>query len=442
MTPKLETNQKRLRDMKEKYLEIKGGASYPDDLADRLMAGEIFVVRQCLQTLDIFDEIAETSLEDIRIVAGEDAAANIEREGFETIHRCTSLDQIYAITDRIYADLAQKGPGWIAKIARDLLGITKSYYFERLPNMRLHIPYDVMAADPEAMSRFTVRAGGGKLAAHPNHRDSWVGCPDNLINVWAAVGTIQEGNGLTLFPDAFTRDIAHVGASIAFDENPGEPLNFRLDPGDAILFHGDHLHSSVLNRTDETRHAISFRIVTEKPNFPHGHYHHYAHSSLAGGPLDALAEVPANLAWSYLETRLGWAAEKFGFTSSESLRENTSHARFERNALGGKRTFPLSSLPENSVRAITDEVCIARIGKDRLVAFDRKCPHQGGDLALGSVSDGDITCPWHNLRFDPKTGASACKVLSTVRLYDVRLEGDRVTVDLDSEKPAVAVSAF
>lgn len=421
---------------KNEYVEIEEGGPYPEDLSDRLMAGEIFVVRRCLQKLGIFDEIVRTSLDDIRIVAGEDVAANVEREGFETIHRYASLDQIEAILDRIYGDVGQKGPAWIAKIALDLLGITKSYYFERMPNVRFHIPYDVMAAAPETANRFAAKAGGGKLGAHPNHRDSWVGCPDNLINVWAAVGPIVEGNGLTLFPDAFTNDIAHVGASIAFDENPGKPLNFDLGPGDAILFHGDHLHSSVLNRTDETRHVISFRIVTAKPNFPHGHYHHYAHSMLAGGPLDKLAEVPTSMAWSYFETRLGWAAKKLGLSNPEGLRQNTNHARSQGKTLGGSRTFLLSSLPADSVQAITDEVCIARIGNDRLVAFGRKCPHEGGDLALGTVTDGEITCPWHNLRFDPKTGASACKVLKSVRRYEVHLEGDKVTVDLDIEKAA------
>lgn len=423
--------------MPDGYIEVKAGAPYPENLAERLMAGEIFVIRGCLQSLGIYDEITKTSLEGIQAVAGENVASSIKREGFETIHRFTDLDQIDSIIDRIYKDLARKGPAWVAKIAPDLLGITKPYYFERLPNVRFHIPYDILASNSQAMSRFAAKAGGGKLAAHPNHRDSWVGCPDNLLNIWAAVGPIQEGNGLTIFPDAFNRDVAHVGASIAFDENPGKPLTFDLDPGDAILFHGDHLHSSVLNRTDETRHAISFRIVTEKPNFPHGHYHHYAHSTLARGLFNSLAEIPTNLAWSYFETRLGWVAQRLGLSSPEKPRQNASHAGSNKISLGGKRTFSMSSIPEDTVQAITDEVCVARIGKDKLVAYGRQCPHDGSDLALGTVTDGEITCPWHNLRFDPKTGASACKTLSKVRLYDVHIEGDMVTVDLGTGKSAL-----
>ena len=416
------------------YTEIAEDQPIPPHLAEKVIEGEVFVIRRCLQRLGVFDEIAATSLNAIKSVAGRKAADDVEREGFDTIHRHTSLDQLEAVTDKIHDRAIEKASDWVAQIAPGLLGINGAYYFERGPNVRFHVPYDVMAEDPEIMSRFAAKSGGGKLAPHPNHRDSWVGCPDNLINVWSAVGPIPEGNGLTIFPEAFTRDVARVGASIAFDENPGDPLNFNLEPGDTIVFHGEHVHSSVLNRTDGTRHAVSFRIVNEKPHFPNSHYHQYVHSSLAGGPFNALAGAPANMAWSYVETRLGGAAKKLGIKKDEAPRQNTSHAGADKKPLGGTRSFNLSQLDENSLHAITDDICVARIGKDKLAAFDRKCPHGGGDLALGTVIDGEITCPWHNLRFDPKTGASACQTLKKVRMYDINVEGDTVTVKLDEAR--------
>ncbi len=72
--------------MTVKYVEFEEGAACPENLADRVMAGEIFVARRCLQTLGIFDEITATSLDAIRSAAGADAAENIEREGFDAIH--------------------------------------------------------------------------------------------------------------------------------------------------------------------------------------------------------------------------------------------------------------------------------------------------------------------------------------------------------------------
>ena len=92
------------------------------------------------------------------------------------------------------------------------------------------------------------------------------------------------------------------------------------------------------------------------------------------------------------------------------------------------------------VQSITDDVCVARIGKNNLIAFDRKCPHDGGDLALDTVSDGAISCPWHILRFDPETGASACKSLTRVRRYDDSQERDIVTVDLGKEMAVASAS--
>ena len=416
--------------MQPTFTEIAEGAEIPKSIAEDALAGEIFVIRQGLQRLGVFGDVAAVSLAAIKKVAGAETAANVRREGFDAIHRFVNLQQIEAIADEIYIHATKKAPDWVARIAPGFLDVNEPYYFEKTPNIRFHVPFDVMALDAAAMDRFASKSGGGKLAPHPNHRDSWVGCPDNLINVWAAVGPVPEGSGLTIFPSAFERDIARVGASIAFDENPGDPLNFNLEPGDAIIFHGEHLHSSVLNRTQGTRHAISFRIVNDKPHFPNSHYHHYNHSTLAGGPFNAIAGAPANLAWSYVETRLGGAAKKLGLKKQQQPRSNRSHANDARKPLGGTRSFKLSALQENSLHAITDEICIARIGADKIVALDRKCPHGGGDLALGTVIDGEITCPWHNLRFDAETGASACQTLKKVRLYDVRVDGDEVTVDL------------
>ena len=77
-----------------------------------MSAGENFVARRCLQALGIFDEITTTSQEHIQAISGDDVAGNIAREGFEAIHRFTSLEQIEATMGRIYQDLAKKGPLW------------------------------------------------------------------------------------------------------------------------------------------------------------------------------------------------------------------------------------------------------------------------------------------------------------------------------------------
>ena len=49
--------------------------------------------------------------------------------------------------------------------------------------------------------------------------------------------------------------------------------------------------------------------------------------------------------------------------------------------------------------------------------MSRFCPHAGADLADGFVDGGRIVCPWHNVPFDPDTGASPCPALKPLRRF-------------------------
>ena len=71
---------------------------------------------------------------------------------------------------------------------------------------------------------------------------------------------------------------------------------------------------------------------------------------------------------------------------------------------------------------------MAQLADGSVVAFGRRCPHEGADLAFGQVRDGEVVCPWHDLRFDAKSGKSACQTVKPLRLFDVEIEDDVVTV--------------
>ena len=92
----------------------------------------------------------------------------------------------------------------------------------------------------------------------------------------------------------------------------------------------------------------------------------------------------------------------------------------------------MQSMPANSIKAVNDKVCVARIGEEKVIAFRRRCPHDGADFALGTVHNGNIVCPWHTLPFNSETGESPCKALNKLRFYDTEISGDTVTVRLDS----------
>ncbi len=60
--------------------------------------------------------------------------------------------------------------------------------------------------------------------------------------------------------------------------------------------------------------------------------------------------------------------------------------------------------------------------KDGLFAIDNICPHRGAPLHDGMVSDGQVTCPWHQWQFQLEDGVcrNIPKVRVTSHAVDVR----------------------
>ena len=411
-------------------------APYPADLAARVLAGELFVLRGCMQGLDLFEELRAASLEGIRSATSAAVAERVEREGFEALHRIVDATQIPRITDEVYHVVKRRAPSWLEKIVRGALGVTSRFFFERQPNVRFMVPYELSVTPRKAFKEFARTHGDGKITPHGPHRDGWLDCPVNALNVWIAVGPVLTGNGLSIFPAVYGSDIEHSDTGeIARDARIGAPVNFDLAPGDMLIFHGQQIHASELNQTDMTRHVVSFRLTLDKPDFPHGHYHHYVHSALQGGALHALAEIPANLSWSYVDTRIRWAGRKLAALLGNGIRVRGSLADSESRVAGAQESelsLDATSLAVGSLVPVSARVCIARLEDGSVVAFDRRCPHEGGDLALGSIRDGRIVCPLHNLALDPSSGESSCKAIRRLRLYPTRVDADRVTIMVGS----------
>jgi nitrite reductase (NADH) small subunit len=64
-------------------------------------------------------------------------------------------------------------------------------------------------------------------------------------------------------------------------------------------------------------------------------------------------------------------------------------------------------------------------------AVDDACPHKGGALHEGTVQDGVVSCPWHDWRFDLRTGKCPVNPLSRVETYPVWVERDDVFVEIE-----------
>ena len=64
----------------------------------------------------------------------------------------------------------------------------------------------------------------------------------------------------------------------------------------------------------------------------------------------------------------------------------------------------------------------------KFFATENECPHQGGPLSEGDFANGVVTCPWHNWKFDVKTGD--CTVIDTINVvtFKTKVENDEVFV--------------
>ena len=370
------------------------------DLRKRVLAGEVVMVRGGFHKAGLLEPILEMSLQAVADVIGPDAAAAVASQGWEKIHEIVPAHDIPRLTDEIYARVNARAPQDLAVLVPAIFSDVRTFYFETSPNVRFHVPFDTTKGDRALFNDFTRKHGEGKLTAHGPHRDSWLDCPDNGVNIWIAIGRVRRGNGLTVYRNEYEGHQRYTGmGNIARDERLTQPLTFDLEPGDFILFHTDQLHGSALNYTDETRFVISYRITFDRPHFPNGHYHSYCHSGLAGGPLRAAATLPALMQPSYLRS--------FGERVVRKLRPTKQKRIDLAPAIAGDPR----EMRIGEIRPTDEKTCMARLGEDEFVSFSRRCPHQGADLAMGYVADGRIVCPWHNVPFDPATGRSPCQTL-------------------------------
>ena len=74
-------------------------------------------------------------------------------------------------------------------------------------------------------------------------------------------------------------------------------------------------------------------------------------------------------------------------------------------------------------------VAVIHVG-GRLFAVDARCPHVGGPLDRGRVTDGVVQCPWHGSQFDLATGKlKRGPATSGVQAYAVRVEGSDLLIE-------------
>ncbi|QFS50343.1 Rieske 2Fe-2S domain-containing protein [Nostoc sphaeroides] len=410
-----------------------------EKIAERVLCGEVIIVRQCLQGIGYFEHLQQIILEGIRQTAGEEKAKQLKNKGFEAFHEVINLEELPSVMGMSYQLVRALTPDLAKQLVKQVFQQQKAFYFEEESNVRFHIPYDIVRQRITEYSKFQ---WNGKVTPHGPHHDSWYQCPTNSVNVWMAISSVKIGNGLNIYPQVYGKLLPCTkDGKILGDQYFGSALNIELEPGDAIIFHGEHLHSSEINSTDTTRFVISLRMTLDKPQFIDDNSP-YKNDYIYSDPNDGLK---ARLAQSLVKI-----SRRFRNRINSAIRgkENKQNYVLSLDKVSGfddtSSAFPqpisVKIIPGTSVdetklfldskdlaigqiKPVSQKLCVARIDEHRIIAFSRNCPHEGADLASGYLRDGCVVCPWHNLPISLENGASPCQSLPKLTVFKCSEQG-------------------
>jgi nitrite reductase (NADH) small subunit len=63
-------------------------------------------------------------------------------------------------------------------------------------------------------------------------------------------------------------------------------------------------------------------------------------------------------------------------------------------------------------------------------AIGDTCTHRGGPLSQGKIEGTTVTCPWHGMKYDIRTGYVLGSTNLRVTSYGVVVEGDDLKIEL------------
>ena len=87
--------------------------------------------------------------------------------------------------------------------------------------------------------------------------------------------------------------------------------------------------------------------------------------------------------------------------------------------------------PGQSIECVAGDRIIALFNLDGTFhALDGICPHQGGPLAKGALTNCIVTCPWHGWQFDVTTGQHQINTTLQHDSLPVKVEANEVFVAL------------
>jgi hypothetical protein len=276
-------------------------ADVPLDAAlDRVNEGHLVVVRGALQALGVFDAMYAATIETVARVASAAVADAVRAEGVERLHRHLTARQLFDVLDATTARFTPETGALVSGFARDLLGHRGPIYVGGKFWVRFFVPQDVYHVN---RALFATRPGHLEILGP--HRDSWFTTPTNAVTLWMAMGRVRRGNSMVVYPGVWGRPVARTTPTLPAPQHFGAPAVAELEPGDALVFRGEHLHASEINVTDETRYVLTVRFTASAPRYGEGFlWRPYTDLRLAGSALAPLATLRSRLSAAWLRQRV------------------------------------------------------------------------------------------------------------------------------------------
>jgi hypothetical protein len=255
-----------------------------------VLAGRIVIVTGWLRRHGMLEVVRRETFGALADAASPRAAQEVERRGLDQLHNVVTAPQVSATRTMLETRLRPVATRIALAFAASLSRQRSPIYLGHHSGVRIMLPEQTIVTDRTAFEELT-----GFMVPHDLHRDSWYNTGVNSINLWMAISRVRKGNGMLVFPDAYRPDAPQ------HDTPVGRPLNFEMEPGDILLFAGDHLHSSEPNTTDETRYVLTKRLSLGAPryNTRGSGWVPYYDTRLLGTPLHPLASLRSRASASY-----------------------------------------------------------------------------------------------------------------------------------------------
>lgn len=90
----------------------------------------------------------------------------------------------------------------------------------------------------------------------------------------------------------------------------------------------------------------------------------------------------------------------------------------------------VGDFPDDSMHALSvgDEAVLLVHQNGEFYALPDRCTHKEFPLHTGELLDGAVKCEWHGAKFNLETGKPTIPAVKKIRLYQTKVEGERVLI--------------